>query len=69
MEEDKKEDNMQEKQEVLAPSSSLAFVRDLKGLTRQVGHGLKVNCEVKGSLPLSFAGSEMIHHSKKSQEG
>ena len=51
MEEDQKEDKMQEKQEELAPISSLAFVRDFKDLTRQVGDGLKVKCEVKGSFP------------------
>ena len=54
MEEDQEDDKMQEKQKELAPTSSLAFVRDLKDLTRQVGDGLKVKCEVKGSSPATI---------------
>ena len=50
MEEDQKEDKTQKKQGELAPSSNLDFVRDLKDLNCQVKGGLKVKCEVQGSL-------------------
>ena len=51
MEEDQKEDKKQETQVVLASIVSLDSVRDLKDLTCQVTNGLKLMCEVKGSLP------------------
>ena len=55
MEEDQEDDKMQEKQKELAPTSSLAFVRDLKDLAHQFEDGLKVKCEVKGnSLATKF---------------
>ena len=34
-----------------SPSNTLAFVRNLKDLAREVGEGLKVKCEVEGSPP------------------
>ena len=44
---------IQDQENMLIPTSSsgLEFVRDLKDLTREVGEGLKVKCEVMGSPP------------------
>ena len=32
-------------------ASSLTFVRDLRNVTKEVGEGLKLKCEVKGEPP------------------
>ena len=44
---------VEDQENMLLPTSSsgLQFVRDLKDLTREVGEGLKVKCEVQGIPP------------------